>query len=128
MAQLTQSQRAQIALSNTFKGRVKVWLQNRANFWKDAVAVTRADVNKQLQKRKRFGEQILLEFGFVDNILVRFTEYYLMQYTTDPAQTETVSGELMLLESQLDSAAFNAAYDYYAGVEAGDSTDQEIDW
>lgn len=124
MAQLTQTQRAAIAANSTFQGMVRVWLKNRANFWKDAPTAVRADVNKQMQKRKRFGDKVLNEHGFVDQLIIRFTEYFLMQYTVDPA---VLDGDI-LAESELDTAAFNAAYDFYAKVQPGDDTDLEVDW
>lgn len=124
MAQLTLTQRSDISQQAEFQGRVRAWLKNRGNFWTDATTPNRSDVTKRMQKRKRFAKRVLDEIGFIDSILFGFGEFFLMQYTVDPA---VLSGDT-LAESQFDSAAFNAAYDHFAGVEAGDDTDLEIIW
>ena len=124
MAQLTLTQRAEMAANTAFQSKVRSWLKNRANFWKDTVTTERSEVNRAMQKRKRFAKQILLTNGFVNSILYGMSEYFLMQYNADPP----VLDGGVLADSEFDNAAFNAAYDYFAGVEAGDDTDLEIDW
>jgi hypothetical protein len=122
MAQLTLQQKADMADSTSFKNRVHAQLLEKANYWKD-FALTGSNgtadgaYNLRLQKRKKYALYLLS--GAIPD-LTAFSKFFLMQYDVDPASTTTIGSETQLTDSALDSAAFNVAFDQFAGVITGD--------
>lgn len=162
MAQLTLSERTQLANDPRFQQRLASAIKKKANFFKDQTYATitnqatgqaAADFhNAATQKRKRFATQVLKN-SYVDQILKQFAEFFMTQYNEDidsenpqndgnngtpgPAgagnRKETPGDPFNAQGNQLadfeltDSAASDAAYNYFAGVDGTDAT-EKIDW
>lgn len=129
MPELTLTQRAAIATNASHIAKVKSKLKQKANYWKDFTTVQRADVNKEMQKKKRFSQNILMQPNYAENVAPGVGEFFLMQYNTaNPVFEGGDSGSNVLADSEYESASFDAAFNYFAGVQVGDNTDIEIDW
>lgn len=129
MAELTLTQRATIATNLAHLAKVKSKLKQKANYWKDYPTAARADVNKDVQKKKRFARNILIQPGYTDSVALGVGEFFLMQYNTATPVFENDDPSLnVLADSEYESGAFDAAFNYFAGIETGDNLDTEIDW
>lgn len=123
MAALTLTQKAEIASNTDFQDKIVSILKVKALYWKNFPTPARADVNVALQKRKKLSKSIL-GGTWAEVMKALVGQYFLVEYTTVNPDLD-VNG--IPTDAALDSN-FDAPYDYFAGVIAGDTTDTEIDW
>jgi hypothetical protein len=123
MAALTLTEKANIASNSLFQARIKEIMLVKANYWKNLTTPNRGDVNIRHQKRNKLGKSILLS-PWVDNYKSLVSEFFLSQYSTsNPDLNETNQPSDQALNDN-----FDITYDFFAGVVAGDETNQNIDW
>lgn len=157
MAQLTLSQRTELANNFGFQQRLISAVKKKANYFKDltyaaitnqATGQAAADFhNAATQKRKRFAEMILRTNGGLN--ATAFAEYFLTQYNEDiesenvqqghpgpsgagnrkqvPGQPFDSAGNQLADFELTDSAASDSAYNYFAGVDSTDEN-EKIQW
>lgn len=123
MAQLTDDDKARIGADPVFQQRIGAVLREKAMYWLNAATSARADVNRQMQKRKRLSKSIL-QSSWVDSYRTLVAQYWITQY---------VEGNPDLDGNQIPnvtaiSNAFDPTYDYWAGVNQGDNAETEIEW
>lgn len=120
MAQLTLSQRAEMANSLSLQRRLVSAFKKQAEYWKNYTVTTFAQYNEKTRKCKTYSRQILNESSIAN--IQSIAEYFLSQYNTDPPVLDS-SGELA--DSELtDSPASAATYEFFAGVKMNDDTKQ----
>ncbi len=120
---LTSDQKVAISNDATFQNRVAEVLREKAQYWQNSTTVTRASVNRQLQKRKRLSKSIL-QSSWVDSYKTLVSLYWLTQYTDNPA---LVDGNGIPTVTAI-SNTFDPTFDYWAGYVTGDENLTEIDW
>lgn len=126
MAQLTYSEKAEMAAKSTFQQRVWTALKDHAKYWIEFNSADAAALyNAQIQKRKRYAKTILSQAGlFGDQKAV--CEFLLNLYNVDPPVLDE-NGELA--DSELGTSSSSAAltFDAFAGIIPGDN-DNPIQW
>jgi hypothetical protein len=128
MPALTLNQKAIMAADQNFQAKMLSWMTNRANYWKDFEnpPVTLANINVQTQKRKRLSIQILVSNWGPPNVL-QFSKFFLDKYTNTNPVFDAVYTTI-LADSEIETAAWDAAYDFFACTNNADSTNQNIIW
>lgn len=122
LAQLTVDQKSIISKSDTFKIRVEQVLKEKAQYWTNVGTPNRADVNVQMQKRKKFASLIFNSAGFAQNMASRAGDFWL---TTVSQPTLDENG---IPTADAIGNAFDPTYDYFSGVRTGDDSNTNIDW
>jgi hypothetical protein len=112
MAQLTLTERTNLALNSTFNGKVFQALYSKANYWNAQGIPT----NLKLQKQKNYSLNVLTHGGGVD--LASVTRFWLSNYNADPPVLDQ-DGQPTDSEI-LNTGALEIVYDTLAGVVAGD--------
>lgn len=120
--QLTIDQKATISTSAVFQSRVQQILLEKAQYWTNTATSTRASVNVQLQKRKRFAKALLSDQNASANYKILAGNFWL-----------TLTGSPNLDGGGIPTATaisdtFDATFDYLSGYKSGDESDTEIDW
>lgn len=113
MAQLTLSERSQMANNGYFQNRLRAALKKTANYWLNSTQ----DNNTAVFKRKRFAKDI--QNGAMPDMRA-YAEYFLTQYNEDPPVFDTGDASQLADSALTDSPATPVAYDFFAGVEAKD--------
>lgn len=123
MAQLTGDERVTISKNQTFQDRVGAVMKMKAEYWQEATTPNRADVNRRMQKRKRFAKQVLSSF-FADQNKQQVAQHWLAYYQTS---TPVVDGNgIPTYQEIFDN--FDPTWDFFAGVTPGEDTVTEIEW
>ena len=129
MAQLTLSERALMAQNPVHLSKTRSKMNQKSSFWLQSDTPDRASVNKQIQKQKRYSKNLVLNQGYAESQVYKLGELFLTQYNVDPPVYENNDPTTgVLADSEYESAAFDEAFNYFAGVEIGDQTDLNIDW
>jgi hypothetical protein len=121
-AQLTIDQKATISNSATFQSRVQQILLEKAQYWKNIETASRASVNVQMQKRKRFARTLLSTQDAASNYKLVACNFWLSITTT-----ATLDGNGIPTATAIGDA-FDSTFDYLAGYTSGDENKTEIDW
>ena len=119
MAQLTLSQKSEMANSLTVQRRLVAAVKGTAEYWRNYPLDSLGAYNVAVKKKKEFAKQILQNASLANS--QAYTEYLLNQYQFDGSPDLDDNGEVS--DTVLsDSTASAATYDYFAGVLPGDET------
>lgn len=119
MAQLTLTQRSEMANSLSVQRRLVAAVKGTAEYWRNYPLDSLADYNVAVKKKKEFAKQILQNASLAS--VQAYAEYLLNQYQFDTTPDLDGNGEVS--DTVLsDSTASAATYDYFAGVLPGDDT------
>jgi hypothetical protein len=129
MAKLTGQQVSDIGASQEFQNRIAAVVKVKAQQFAGMPTTTRADVNRRMQKRKRYAIGILASGADqnVRNLASFWLGWY--AYQVDPAVLDAATQTLPALPSY-DTIfnSFDATWDQFSGVLVGDDTETEIQW
>lgn len=129
--ELTLSQRAGLANSQSFKNKLEAAAIKKANYWKGQAVNSVPGFNLEMQKRKRFAQAILETANALDRHMESYVNFFVSNYNEDidvAGQLEDDEDEFNAETNQLhdlrltDSGAADLTYDFFAGVLAGDNT------
>lgn len=122
MAALTLTQKANMATSLSFQLRMAAAVKAKAKTIIDAIPTTFANYNIENKKRKVFARAIFSS-GSIPNPQA-YAEYFLSQYND---VNPTLDENLEVADVHLTNhPAVTATFDYFAGVETGDTIKQII--
>jgi hypothetical protein len=120
--QLTIDQKATILPNATFQARVQQILIEKAQYWKNTATATRASVNVQMQKRKKFADTLLTDPSAASNYKSIACIFWI-----SITSSATLDGNGIPTATAI-SDAFDPTFDHLAGVNPGDENNTEIDW